>query len=126
MHVSHISAVFISPPSAAIIQHRILLCVEDSNRKLRAYFYDTCLPACLEQDITIYRILCDRDITYYVLDAVTLSQILKAKQKLGLTFDSDKLGVIDFTKLSKLTMCSAGAGRCWLAWMLRLPPRHCT
>ena len=43
----------------------------------------------------------------YVLDAVTLSQILKAKQKLGLTFDSDKLGVIDLTKLSKLTMCSA-------------------
>ena len=25
-----------------------------------------CLPACLEQDITIYRILCNRDITYYV------------------------------------------------------------
>ena len=26
------------PSLAAIIQHRILLCVEDSNRKLRAYF----------------------------------------------------------------------------------------
>ena len=30
-----------------------------------------------------------------------------AKQKLGITFNSDKLGGIDFTKISKLTMCSA-------------------
>ena len=43
----------------------------------------------------------------YVLVAVTSSGILKAKQKLGITFNSDKLGGIDFTKLSKLTMCSA-------------------
>ena len=35
------------------------------------------------------------------------SGILKAKQKLGVTFNSDKLGGIDFTKFSKLTMCSA-------------------
>ena len=35
--------------------------------------------------------------------AVTSSGILKAKQKLGITFDSDKLGGIDFTKFSKLT-----------------------
>ena len=35
------------------------------------------------------------------------SGILKAKQKLGLAFNSDKLGGIDFTKFSKLTMCSA-------------------
>jgi hypothetical protein len=38
---------------------------------------------------------------------------LKAKQKLGVTFNSDKLGGIDFTKFSKLSMCSAvlaGAG----------------
>ena len=42
------------------------------------------------------------------------SGILKAKQKLGVTFNSDKLGGIDFTKFSKLSMCSAGAGRCWL------------
>ena len=62
----------------------------------------------------------------YLVDAVGSSRILKGKQKIGLTFESDKLGVIDFTKLSKLTMCSAGAGRCWLAGMLRLPPRHCT
>ena len=41
------------------------------------------------------------------LVAVTSSEILKAKQKLGITFNSDKLGGIDFTKFSKLTMCSA-------------------
>ena len=44
---------------------------------------------------------------WYVLDAATSSGILKAKQKLGVTFNSDKLGGIDFTKISKLTMCSA-------------------
>ena len=49
--------------------------------------------------------------------------ILKEKQKLGVTFNSDKLGGIDFTKLS---MCSAGAGRCWLVQWPGLPPRHCT
>ena len=43
----------------------------------------------------------------YVLDAATSSGILKAKQKLGRTFNSDKLGGIAFTKISKLTMCSA-------------------
>ena len=37
----------------------------------------------------------------YLLDAVTSSGILKAKQKLGVTFNSDKLGGIDFTKFSK-------------------------
>ena len=37
--------------------------------------------------------------------AVKLSGILKGKQKLGV--NSDKLGGIDFTKFSKLTMCSA-------------------
>ena len=42
-----------------------------------------------------------------ILDAVTSSGILKAKQKLGRTFNSDKLGGIAFTKISKLTMCSA-------------------
>ena len=45
--------------------------------------------------------------TTYILVAVGLSGILKGKQKLGATFDSDKLGGIDFTKFSKLTMCSA-------------------
>ena len=48
---------------------------------------------------------------WYVLDAATSSGILKAKQKLGVTFNSDKLGGIDFTKFSKLSMCSTGAGR---------------
>ena len=44
----------------------------------------------------------------YILDAATSSSgILKAKQKLDRTFNSDKLGGIDFTKISKLTMCSA-------------------
>ena len=43
----------------------------------------------------------------YPLDAATSSGILKAKQKLGRTFNSDKLGGIAFTKISKLTMCSA-------------------
>ena len=46
----------------------------------------------------------------YILDAATSSGILKAKQKLGVTFNSDKLGGIDFTKFSKLSICSAGAG----------------
>ena len=41
------------------------------------------------------------------LDAATSSGILKAEQKLGRTFNSDKLGGIDFKKISKLAMCSA-------------------
>jgi hypothetical protein len=46
---------------------------------------------------------------YYAhpLDAVTLSGILKAKQKLGVTFNFDKQDVIDLTKFSKMTMCRA-------------------
>ena len=43
----------------------------------------------------------------YLVDAVKSSGILKAKQKLGRTFNSDKLGGIDFTKFSKMTMCRA-------------------
>ena len=43
----------------------------------------------------------------YVLDTVGSSGTLKGKQKLGVTFDSNKLGGIDFTKFSELTMCSA-------------------
>ena len=39
--------------------------------------------------------------------AVGSSGILKGKQKLGVTFNSVKLGSIDFTKFSKLTICSA-------------------
>ena len=48
-----------------------------------------------------------KDSTLYILDAAMSSGILKAKQKLGRTFNSDKLGGIAFTKISKLTMCSA-------------------
>ena len=44
------------------------------------------------------------------LVAVTSSGILKAKQKLGITFNFDKLGGIDFTKFSKLTMCKCLGG----------------
>ena len=43
----------------------------------------------------------------YILVAVGLSGILKAKQKLGVTFNFAKQDVIDFTKLSKMTMCRA-------------------
>ena len=41
------------------------------------------------------------------LVAVMSSGILKEKQKLGVTFNSDKLGVIHFSKILKLTMCRA-------------------
>ena len=44
---------------------------------------------------------------FYILDAVTSSGILKAKQKLGVTFNFDKYDVIDLTKISKMTMCRA-------------------
>ena len=62
----------------------------------------------LMYDVSVFLMLYD-----YVLVAVTSSGILKVKQKLGVTFNSDKLGGIDFTKFSKLSMCSAGAGRYW-------------
>ena len=65
-------------------------------------------------------------VSTYVLDAATSSGIMKAKQKLGVTFNSHKLGGIDFTKFSKLSKCSAGAGRCWLVQWPGLPARHCT
>jgi hypothetical protein len=43
----------------------------------------------------------------YILVAVGSSGILKAKQKLGVTFNFDKQDVIDFTRFSKLKMCRA-------------------
>ena len=43
----------------------------------------------------------------YLLDAVTSSGNLKAKQKLGVTFNFDEQDVIDFTKFSKMTICKA-------------------
>ena len=48
-------------------------------------------------------------LSQYLLDTATSSGILKAKQKLGRTFNSDKLGGIAFTKISKLTMEEAQA-----------------
>ena len=42
-----------------------------------------------------------------IVDAVTSSGILKAKQKLGVTFNFDKQDIIDLTKFSKMTMCRA-------------------
>ena len=41
------------------------------------------------------------------VDAVTSSGILKARQKLGVTFNFDKQDIIDLTKFSKMTMCRA-------------------
>ena len=40
--------------------------------------------------------------TTYLLVAVGLSGILKGKQNLDVTFDSDKLGSIDFKKVFKI------------------------
>ena len=48
----------------------------------------------------------DFGLRQYLLVAVGSSGILNGKQKLGVNFNSDKLGGIDFTKVSKLTMCS--------------------
>ena len=42
-----------------------------------------------------------------IVDAVGLSGILKAKEKLAVAFNFDKQEVIDFTKFSKMTMCRA-------------------
>ena len=43
----------------------------------------------------------------YVLVAVGSSGIFIGKQKLGVTFNFDKQDFIDFTKISKMTMCRA-------------------
>ena len=58
--------------------------------------FDTFKPRCKLNDLIIY-----------ILDAVTSSGIFKAKQIIGVTFNFDKQDVIDLTKISKLTMCSA-------------------
>jgi hypothetical protein len=42
-----------------------------------------------------------------IIVAVTSSGILKAKQKIGVTFNFDKQDIIDFMKFSKMTMCRA-------------------
>ena len=46
-----------------------------------------------------------QDIHISILVTARSSGILKAKQKLGVTLTSDKLGGIDFTKFSELSMC---------------------
>ena len=43
----------------------------------------------------------------YAVDAVGSSEILKAKHKLGVTFNFDKQDVVDLMKISKMTMCRA-------------------
>jgi hypothetical protein len=52
--------------------------------------YDTYVPAIAQWHNLIPPL--------YRIDAATSSGILKAKQKLDVTFNSDKLGGIDFTK----------------------------
>ena len=47
----------------------------------------------------------------YRLDAVGSAGILKGKQKLSVTFDSDKLGGIDFTKIFKTDHVQCLGGR---------------
>ena len=53
--------------------------------------------------LEIFNVLC----TYYLIVAVGSSGILKAKQKLGVTFNFDKQDVIDLMIFSKITMCRA-------------------
>ena len=43
----------------------------------------------------------------HLLVAVGSTGILKAKQKVGVTFNFGKQDIIDFTKFSKMTMCRA-------------------
>ena len=51
----------------------------------------------------------------YIIVAVTLSGIAFMNQKLGVTLKYDKQDVIDFTKISKPTMCKASE-----AWRIDL------
>ena len=57
--------------------------------------------------VSVSEMYCNIDIDY---GTARSSGILKAKQKLGVIFNSDKLGGIDFTKILKLTMCSECLG----------------
>ena len=58
-------------------------------------------PSCKCNKVTY--VLCWSSV--YVLVSVTLSGILKAKQKLGVTLNFEKQGVINFKHFSKITMC---------------------
>jgi hypothetical protein len=51
--------------------------------------------------------VCDSVTGKYTFDAVGLSEILKGKQKVGVTFHSDKLVGNDLKIFSKLTFCRA-------------------
>ena len=62
-------------------------------------------PAMKESNVTKQRYYWQ--IYVYTVDAVTSSGILKAKQKIGVTFNFVKQDVIDLTKISKMTMCRA-------------------
>ena len=55
----------------------------------------------------IWTIILHFQVGKFILVAVRLSEILKAKKKLGVTFNFDKQNVIDFTKFSKMAMCRA-------------------
>ena len=57
-----------------------------------------------------------KNISYTLVPIISMSVSISCGQvvrdfereaKLGVTFNSDKLGSIDFTKFSKLTMCTA-------------------
>ena len=70
------------------------------------YIYSILIDKCLIL-INIWHIFPLIGMVQCILDAVVSSGILKAKQKLGVTFNFDKHDVIDFTKFSKMTMCRA-------------------
>ena len=53
----------------------------------------------------IWTIILHFQVGKFILVAVRLSGILKAKKKLGVTFNFDKQNIIDLTKCSKMTMC---------------------
>ena len=54
------------------------------------FIHNTCNPGFYKKIINL--------LDWYIVDATTSSEILKAKQKLGGTFNSDKLGSIAFQK----------------------------
>ena len=88
-----------SPPSS-------LVC-ETTDDTLSISWSDPTVGLVAGTDYTYSFSLMESMFSQYLLVAIGLSGIYKVKQKLGVTFNSDKLGSIDFTKFSKLTMCSA-------------------
>ena len=88
-----------SPPSS--------LACETTDNTLSISWSDPTVGLVAGTDYTYSFSLMESMFSQYLLVAIGLSGIYKVKQKLGVTFNSDKLGGIDFTKFSKLTMCSA-------------------